>query len=846
MQHLLNFQARISNFRLSLLAPGFAVFAFFSLSLAHAWNTPVTASSGNKYSKYTWTGADFATNLNWNNPSNWCGAYVDGACRPPATAPAATDSVVFNDICGANCNVTVDANVTVNSITLDASYTGTISQGNFNVTANGTNGFAFLQAGGTWTAAGGSGTLTLGVGAVAQKIYFTGGNFIGGSGTVQMGNFQPADIIYLTGGNFTAPTGTLLLRGAVDMRGLASFNHNNGLVEIYTGTSSTVGGHFFTGTSAVFNNVKLYAPTTSLISMNNTTMTVDGNATLCGAAVSTVTYNSGVIELRQGNLIRCAALFVGTAIAKFTGTGLQTIDTTAATNTGTIGIAVEQTAVAASVRFIGTSIELDGGFSTAGNMGTIDHNNVAFTFTEPSTYNNNPYDTGSYVTFPSLTINGNAIRLYFGTVKTGNLTISSVGGSANVSNFGSIEVTGNVNFGAAGASLQHVATLKMNGVGNQSIDCTGTTTCGLPSLEINKTGGTLSFVGTPALFANFTYTQGSVTVPTDFQLGYGIQTANKTITSNGAFVFNNLIYGSTSSSGHTLSAGIGDPIKVSGNLVFSNTNGADLRLINTLEVAGNVSCNAGASGLTTTTNAIVKLTGVNQTLDFSACTTTPTTNSNVGFMGNFPNLEINSSGNVTSSGNFRVIHYTQNSGTVDFTASKVRMYPSNGTITPGSTEFGDVEIDGISANLTGTMKVNGNLSFITNIAGRSINGGTVDVYGNLSLTNASHSGTATIRMLGTSNATISRSSTNIPTGLFTIAKTGGAKVTLASNFSWGAGQSVSITNGQLDVSSFTGTISGGGTLTLAATTTVKLSTGAMSVGGSNLTPGAYSGGNIIP
>jgi hypothetical protein len=811
---------------------------FFS-SAANAWNTPIIGG-GNSYTKYTWTGANFAVNSNFSNPLNWCGSYIDGACQGAATAPGGTDTVVFNAICGAHCNATIDTNITINGVMLASDYTGTISQGAFNVTVTGSTGNGWSQAAGTWL--GGAGTLTIGAG-VTQVFKFTGGTFTGGSGAVAIGHSQSADIAYFTGGNFTASSTTTSINGVADFRGLTSFAHNNGTFIFNGGTNSTVGGDWFTGTSAVFNNVQIVGPTSSNISMNSTTMTVDGTLTLSGASLSTVQYGPGTIDVRQGSVYRTQAQFTGSVVIKLTGTGMQTIDMTGTINTNFPAIWAAQTAVTGSVKFVGTTITVNGGFWTTGNMGTIDHGNLAFTF-----YDTNPaaglFDTQGYVQFPNLTIGGNALRVSFGTVKAVNLVINS-GGSANSTNTtGVVEVTGNVTFAAAGSIWPSVVKLLMNGTGNQVVDCTGATTCGMPSLEVNKTSGDVSFVGTPAIFHDFNYiTAGSFTVPTNIQFGYGSNTAIPNVTSNG-INWNNVIRGGIASSSHGLT--FVDLLQVSGNLTLSNTNSSNDTLGGQVDLTGNLSCTASATGMRwqAASNGLLRFVGVNQTIDMSACNATPSSSGLVVL----PRVEIANTGTVSSTSSFQIPKYTFTSGAADFRGSTITLSVNSGLAnTAGTTAFGNLIVNASGGTLNGTYVVNGDLTLNSTVNGQSISGGTFDVYGNVIESNQGYVGSMAMILHGT-NSTITRTSVGIPTGTITVAKNAGQKVTLLSNLALNANQSVSVTGGSIDIGSNlrTLTISGSGTLTLAAGTSVALSSGTLMVGGSSIPAGAYSGGTITP
>lgn len=127
-------------------------------------------------STYTWDGGGI--NSNWSTPENWS----------TDTAPLATDSVIFdNSLCGVNCNATIDAGFqgTVANLTIAADYAGTITEAkDLIVTGD------FSLAGGTFNAV----SYTISVGGNYGR---TGGTFTAGTSTLKMTSTS-------TGKTFTA------------------------------------------------------------------------------------------------------------------------------------------------------------------------------------------------------------------------------------------------------------------------------------------------------------------------------------------------------------------------------------------------------------------------------------------------------------------------------------------------------------------------------------------------------------------------------------------------------------------------------------------------------------------
>ncbi|HET7000230.1 MAG TPA: hypothetical protein VFI33_02930, partial [Puia sp.] len=70
-----------------------------------------------------------ATPSNWNNTANW--SNVSGGAGG-FSVPVAGDAVTFNNIRRGNC--TIDVAVSILSLTINAGYTGTISQGAHTIT----------------------------------------------------------------------------------------------------------------------------------------------------------------------------------------------------------------------------------------------------------------------------------------------------------------------------------------------------------------------------------------------------------------------------------------------------------------------------------------------------------------------------------------------------------------------------------------------------------------------------------------------------------------------------------------------------------------------------------------
>jgi hypothetical protein len=128
----------------------------------------------------TWDGG--GANNNWSTANNWSTNQV----------PTPQDNVIFNNT--STKDLTINANIRVNSIDIQTGYTGTITLGSSIITTS-----SYTQADGTFT--GGSGNIIV-------KEDFT-----------------------LNGGTFTSTNETLTVVGDFDAEG-GTFNHNDGTLSI--------------------------------------------------------------------------------------------------------------------------------------------------------------------------------------------------------------------------------------------------------------------------------------------------------------------------------------------------------------------------------------------------------------------------------------------------------------------------------------------------------------------------------------------------------------------------------------------------------------------------------------
>jgi hypothetical protein len=143
---------------------------------------------------------------NWNNTANWSNVSGGGG---GSSVPGPADDVNFDN--GGIGNCTIDATVSVKSITVSALYLGNITQG--------ANPITTVNAG-----------------------TFSGGIFSGGSSNITIGG-----IFTLSGTTFTSTSAILELDNTTVNFTSGTFLHNNGTVRL-----NPAGGQTMTGTSPTF------------------------------------------------------------------------------------------------------------------------------------------------------------------------------------------------------------------------------------------------------------------------------------------------------------------------------------------------------------------------------------------------------------------------------------------------------------------------------------------------------------------------------------------------------------------------------------------------------------------
>ena len=436
---------------------------------------------------------------------------------------------------------------------------------------------------------------------------------------------------------------------------------------------------------------------------------------------------------------------------------------------------------------------------TISGSALFNRNSGTFTFDTPTT---RTIDVGSAI-FNNVTLNQSGGNFNVsGTMDVdGTFTIIAV----NSINSGTIAVSGDVitqDSGVGGDGL-----LLIDGI-NQTLRRDGLGGIGaIPGIEINNTG-TLTIDDVIQLdgTSGWTFTSGAVDA---MSLGSTIvfDGANSTFITDSTTQFNNV---ELSFNGASLT--VNSTINVDGMFTISSVNNIET---GTIMLSGDLmttDANVGGTGM-------FLFDGINQELY----------SDKAGATGAIPGIEINNTGTLTIFDNIQIegsTGWTLTAGNVDATTQNSKIdfiAPTSKTINDTSTIFNDVEVDMVGGTLTvtGSMNIDGDFSLT---GANSVNGGLLTVAGDLTLSDASVGGTASITLDGGNAQTINSGGTgDLPNGTFTIAKSANI-ATLASDLVLDVvGQDLLVSSGTLDLSGFNLTLTASGdVLTVASGATLQL------------------------
>ena len=602
---------------------------------------------------------------NWSNPTTW----------NPAGVPGSGDNVTVKSV------VTLDANESVNSITIAGS-TLTVSGSN-SLTVYGN----FTNSGGVITAS--TGTVTMN-GASPQTISGTSNTFF----------------YNLTINNNVTTSGSLGV-------------HTNNLLTINLGKQLTTSGgsplffHFLTNNGTLTSSGRVDAQGIGTV--------ISGSGSFAQTAAGTWNFDNSPQTIAAGvNLtLNNTTAFLLNVSAAHIYFGLPASQGISFTNLGTVtaagGITANGTASSISTWTNGASstLSVTGSFLPhAFDILNASAANNSITFIETSA---TTVKKASAATFYNLTIGGTAVQTMQQAPILNNFTINS-GATTNMAGFG-MTLTGN--WTNNGTVTNNTGTVTFNGSGTQVIG--GTTSTTFTNLTSTSTG--IVQLGVSTTCKNLTVSSGTFDCQT-FQL-----TGNVAGTMNMA-ANTTLLLGTTASA-----TNVSFPTNyVLANIALNPTStvtyqaNTGSQIISSVPVYGNLIVSTGSAVTKTPSGSPLAIAG-NLTINANA-TLSETTNT-INLTGN---ATINASGALTyTSGTFTTGGSVTNNGTLSFTTGTGNI---TGTLTNGGTvSFSGAGNLNIGKNLTnnatftsgsGTVTMNGS-------AGQSIGGTSAIAFNNLTI-----------------------------------------------------------------------------------------------------------------
>jgi len=569
---------------------------------------------------------------------------------------------------------------------------GDINSGN---TATGSGGDAMININGTGTQNFNGGT-TAGTGALPQLTINKASGILNLSGFPAVSN------------NFTYSAGTL-------SSGTSTFCFTHGNVASYT----------ISGIVA-FANVEFYI-NTGLLTADipaATIITVTGNLTLGG--VGSILLNTGNINV-SGNLIltNTATGGGGSASINMVGTGSQSIDGTAVTINQsrlpvlTINKASGTLSLLGNISF-GANVTYTAGTINGGTSTCYVVNNITVTGSFPV---NNFTISGAANT--TLTIAGGSTVTVTGTLDLEN------GSNYITLNTGTIAVQGNLVDNNTSTIGGGTGTILFNGTGSQTITSTGVIYQGIfPAVTINKPSGTLTFPSLITIRSNWTYIAGTLDVTTN----NSTVVFTNTLTITGSHTLNNIIMDAPGN--YTMTLASGTTLTVAGNMSLTGNNNLAINT-GTINLQGNLNLsNIGTGG---GGSGIIAFTGTSGQSISGTLTA---------YQSSLPAIVINKpSGTLTFPSLLTVRgNWTYMAGSYDMSTNNTNIIFGNTLTISGNHTLNNVTFDGSGSytyNLTGTtLSVSGNMS-MSGAGNLIFNNGTVNLSGNLILTNTATAGTGT-------------------------------------------------------------------------------------------------------
>lgn len=483
---------------------------------------------------FTWIGG--GGNSNWSTAANWQGGVV----------PGAADVATFTTACaGAQCNVTIDQIVSVDGIDMKSDYTGTITQGAFDVTSGASE---FKVAGGTF------------VGHATSKIVCNGHyNMSGGTVTLNGANFEIAR-------NFTYTAGTV--------------NWNSSKAIFNGATAATVS----TGATFTFGAVDWIK---SGIVMSTLTTSLKATGTL---TINSTAWTSGTSTFNARGDVNMQGFFPGE------GPIISISDSTAnQTLTGTSGAIIKRltinkpsggTLTLAGTIDIGERLTMTAGTVSAG---TSHVRFVSYYAGQADVLINSP------ITFYDVSVlNGTSgVGTEFANgdlVISRNLVINLSVGTAYLfpTNTEIVKVGGNVNLTSGYIGTR----LELNGSGVQTL--TGAAAGGTNDLRFNSTG-TVNLVGTVNV-SGLLYSQGTFNAGTSKVVMYDYITNAINMGAQSLYDLDIDDWDANVASTVTITG----TLSVTNNLRIMHSAASTAHLVNggTMAVGKNLTVSAGSGGTT--------------------------------------------------------------------------------------------------------------------------------------------------------------------------------------------------------------------------------------------------------
>lgn len=442
------------------------------------------------------------------------------------------------------------------------------------------------------------------------------------------------------------------------------------------------------------------------------------------------------------------------------------------------------------------SVSINGGTftSTSGTMtlknnftfssGTFNHNSgtvlvapaATSTLTGSVTFNNLKFSSGDE--------NSITVTIASGTTLTcnGTLTIEAVSNFTTL-NTGTIDAKGNITLSGGGSESGGSATININGTGAQTLTGNGNSLgVSLPKININKSSGTLTLSSVIASSNDWTWTAGTIS-STGSTVAF-----NEIATITGSHTLNNVTFYKSITLGSSTALTLAGNLNVAGTSAYTIGTG-------TINIAGDINVTDTASLNTySVTPSVININGagtqvfthngVNQGMALGDITI----NKSAG------TLTLASGKKIRTAGSWK-----HTAGTVTTTSTTVIFTGASPTITPGSLALNDVIFNPTSSSTVTiasgtTFSVSGTLTY-GGTAGLTINTGTINPTGAVSITNTvtSGGGSATILFNGSASQTVTGlSSAGAPLSSVLINKTGGTltftnTIAVAGNWTWSAG-----------------------------------------------------------